>query len=290
MGLSDRDYAREPSSGFHMSLPQSGVGLLMLANIGIFLVDVLCDGRVSARLELRYDLFSHPWNCWQLVTSAFVHNPHSVWHILGNMFVLWMFGSDVERLYGRAEFLRLYFIAAIVAGLCWVTSQTFLMPTPSRAMLGASGAVTCVWVLFALHFPTRMILFWGLFPMPMWLFGLLNLTPDLFGFLDSLRGLPTDAVAFEAHLGGALTALVYRKFGLNFGAWLPRSVTMKTPRLRPTNRPKLKLHQPPAESPDLEGEVDRLLGKINETGIDSLTPEERRTLERASAKYQKRRS
>lgn len=290
MGLSDRDYAREPESGFHLRAPQSAVGLLIAVNVVIFVADLLVDHKISARLALSADLFERPWNCWQLITAGFIHDPQRLWHIVGNMFLLWLFGTDVERLYGRAEFLRIYFAGLLTGSLFWVVSQNWLMSFPAGRMLGASGAVTCIWVLFALHFPTRMILFFGFFPMPMWLFGLLNLVPDLLGFISALGGRPKQNIAFEAHLGGAAMALVYRRFGWNFGSWLPKSVTMSTPRLRPASRPKLKLHQPPAEVPDLDREVDRILEKISSGGTDSLTPEERRTLERASARYQKRRS
>ena len=157
-------------------------------------------------------------------------------------------------------------------------------------MIGASGAVTCVWVLFALNYPNRMMLFWGIFPIPMWLFGIIYIAPDIRGFLASLHG-EVSQTAYEAHLGGALLALAYQRFGWNFGRALPRSVTMSVPRMKPTTRPKLKIHQPAADAPvDLDSEVDRLLDKINATGFDSLSAAEKATLEKASARYQKRRT
>jgi membrane associated rhomboid family serine protease len=290
MGLSDRDYAREESSGFHLRAPETAVGALIALNVGIFLLDLLFEGRISSRLELRSDLFEHPWNCWQLITSGFVHNPNRFWHILGNMLGLWFFGGDVERLYGRAEFFRIYLASIVVGSLCWLLSQNFLMPVPATYMLGASGAVTCIWVLFALNFPNRMILFLGFLPMPAWILGLYYVVRDLGGFIDGLKGLQLESTAFEAHLGGAMLALAYQRFGWNFGRWLPRSVTMSAPRFRIGPRPKLKLHQPSAEEPNLDTEVDRLLAKITAGGYDSLTDEEKRFLERASGRYQKRRS
>lgn len=293
MGLSDRDYAREPSSGFQLRAPETAVGLLIAVNVGLYLLDMLLSQRVpggdvthvvSNSLKLRSDLLEHPWNCWQLITYGFVHDPNNIWHILGNMFALWFFGGDIERMYGRAEFLRIYFAGLLAGSLFWLVSQNTLMPHAAPAMLGASGAVTCIWVLYALHFPTRMILLGGFLPMPMWLFGIITLVPDFFGFVAALQNRPTSNVAFEAHLGGAALALAYQRFGWNFGRWLPRSVTMSAPRLRPSLRPKLKLHQPPAEQPDLDTEVDRILAKITAAGTDSLTPEEKRLLERASAR------
>lgn len=293
MGLNDRDYVRDTSPGMHFQLPQSAVGLLIALNVGLFILDALFDGQVSERLALSSDLFSHPWNCWQLITSAFVHSP-AVWHVLFNMLFLWMFGSDLERMYGRNEFLRIYFFAAVVAGLCWAASQNWLMPHPAGSMVGASGAVTCVWVLYALHFPSRMIMLGGFLPIPVWLFGFISVGNDFIGFLAELRGAQGDDTAFEAHLGGAIVALAYQRFGWNFGRMLPRSVTMTAPRIRPmggARPPKLKLHQPESgETPtNLESEVDRILEKISSSGTDSLTPEEKKTLEKASARYQKRR-
>lgn len=291
MGLNDRDYVRESSPGVHFQLPQSAVGLLIAVNVGLYILDALFDHKISSRLALSSDLFSHPWNCWQLITYAFVHST-ALWHVLFNMLFLWMFGNDIERIYGRNEFLRIYFTAAVFSGLCWTASQNWLMPHPADVMVGASGAVTCIWVLFALHYPSRMILL-GFLPIPVWLFGFISIGDDFLGFLGELRGIPTDDnVAFEAHLGGAILALAYQRFGWNFGRWLPRSVTMTAPSMRSlVNRPKLKLHQPePGEAPvNLDSEVDRILEKISSSGTDSLTPEEKKTLEKASARYQKRR-
>lgn len=292
MGLNDRDYAREPSQGMHLQLPQSAVGLIIAVNIALYILDALLDGRLSDRLALSADLFQRPWNCWQLVTSAFVHDYGSVWHILFNMMLLWITGRDVEQMYGRNEFLRLYFVAAIFSGLCWTASETWLMHQPSATMVGASGAVCCIWVLFALHFPSRMMLLGGFLPVPIWLLGVISISNDFLGFLQELRGARIDNTAFEAHLGGAILALCYQRFNWNFGRMLPRSVTMTAPSLRPSgSRPKLKLHQPEGTEPpvNLESEVDRILEKISASGTDSLTPEEKKTLERASARYQKRR-
>lgn len=291
MGLNDRDYAREPSGGVHLHAPQSAVALLLLVNFAIFVVDMFSEGRLAEWLALSSRLFQQPWNCWQLVTYGFVHDPRDIMHIVGNMFLLWLFGREVERMYGRNEFLRFYLAATVAGGLAWVVSQTWLMPHPAPAVLGASGAVTGVWMLYLLHFPTRTVFLFGLVAMPMWVFGLFNIVPDLIGFIASLRGLPTENIAFEAHLGGAALALAYRKFGWNFGRRLPSGLVLSAARLRSSNRPSLKIHEPTAEErPSLEAEVDRILEKISVVGTDGLTADEKRTLEKASARYQKRRT
>lgn len=291
MGLNDRDYAREPSGGLHLQAPQSAVGLLLFANLAIYVLDMFSEGRIAQWLSLSSNLFHEPWNCWQLVTYGFVHDPHNLLHVAGNMFLLWFFGTEVERIYGRNEFLRFYLASIVVGGLAWAASKTWLTPFAAPSMLGASGGVTGVWMLYLLHFPTRIVYLFGLVAMPMWVFGLFNIVPDLIGFIASLRGLPTKSVAFEAHLGGAALAVVYRRLGWNFGRWLPGRGVFSTTQLRSSDRPSLKVHQPSSEErPSLEAEVDRILEKITVVGTDGLTADEKRTLERASARYQKRRS
>jgi len=291
MGLSDRDYAREPSTGFTLRAPQTAVGALIVVNVALWIIDVLMEGALSSHLRLSSRLFQQPWNAWQLVTYAFMHAPNSIWHILWNMLLLGWFGSEMERLYGRNEFLRIYFVAVVVSGLAWVVSQNVLMPFPAGSVVGASGAVTCVWVLFALHYPKRTILLMGFIPVPMWLFGVFTLLDDVQAFVAALGGTPpSGTTAFEAHLGGAALAFAYFYGNLNFGRLLPGGGgKLSAPRFRVGPRAKLKLHQPTTDEPDLEEELDRILAKITAAGTDSLTPEEQRILERASARLQKRR-
>jgi len=292
MGLSDRDYAREPSTGFTLRAPQTAVGTLLVVNVVLWLLDVVSEGALSSRMGLSSKLFREPWNVWQLVTYAFMHSPNTIWHILFNMLLLgWLFGPEMERLYGRAEFVRIYFVAIIVSGLAWVVSQNVLMPFPAGRVVGASGAVTCVWVLFALHYPKRTILLMGFIPVPMWLFGVFTLLDDVQAFVAALGGTPpSGTTAFEAHLGGAALAFAYFYGNWNFGRWLPGGGgRISASRFRVAPRAKLKLHQPTTDEPDLEEELDRILAKITAAGTDSLTPEEQRILERASARLQKRR-
>jgi hypothetical protein len=133
---------------------------------------------------------------------------------------------------------------------------------------------------------------WGVLPVPVWLFGLIWLIQDVSGLRQAISG-EGDNVAYAAHLGGALLAALYYRFSWNFGRWLPESVTL--PKLGGGTgfgrKPKLRVHQPPTEEQprSMEAEVDRLLAKITESGYDSLSEEEKRTLEKASSRYQRRR-
>src|SRR5262249_882062 len=137
---------------------------------------------------------------WRLVTYAFLHDTQTPWHILFNMLFLWWFGSDVEDLYGPREFTAFYLVSAVFGGVVHVLldalgwHQGVQVPGPPGELVrllppvvGASGAVTTVMVLCAIHFPTRVILFW-FFPIPIWLFVIGKVFLDFYSFLNHSYG------------------------------------------------------------------------------------------------------
>lgn len=286
MGLYDRDYYREERRSWFGSSYRSMVTDLILVNVFIFVADVLSGGAISEFLAVRSDLPLHPWNAWQLLTAGFVHDHTNVFHVGLNMFVLWLFGRDVEGVYGRLEFLRVYLCLVVLSSLTWVLAQ-FAVHGPSDAsMIGASGAVTGVMIIYILHFPRRLFYVWGVFPIPAWLLGTLYVLQDALGFADSHA--VGGGVAYEAHLSGALFGFIYYQSGINLGRYLP---SWRLPRLG--TRPRLRVHDPQADTTraqSLDQRVDALLDKVGREGIDSLSTEERRLLEDASRRYQRRRS
>jgi membrane associated rhomboid family serine protease len=295
MGLYDRDYVREEPRGFFLGGNRSVVTNLILLNVGVFLVDVLfCAHDLEDRsvahylsdwMEVSADVFHQPWMAWQLLTCGFAHDPTNIWHVAGNMFMLWLFGRDVETIYGRREFLTIYLTMIVVASLAWVVSQVVLFGGfATHYLLGASGAVAGIMILNVLHFPRRLFYFWGVFPVPAWLLATLYIGQDVMGYNNSLRT-RSGGVAFEAHLAGAAFAFLYYYTGWNFGRLMPRRLSWSMLK----RRPKLTLHQPPRREEDLGRQVDRILEKISREGEASLTQAERRTLEEASRHYQQRR-
>jgi hypothetical protein len=201
------------------------------------------------------------------------------------MYSLWLFGRDVESFYGRREFLRLYLGLLLFSSLVWVLSEdvaarSFNSPA---SMLGASGAVMGVIVLFACLFPKRTLLIWGVLPTPAWVLAALFVLFNLVG----AAGEPTNGdvgVAYMAHLGGAAGGYLYYRLRLNLSSvgggarlsqWFQR-------------RPKLKLRRPD-EDDTLNAPVDKILEKISREGMDSLSRQERKLLENASRRYQQRR-
>jgi membrane associated rhomboid family serine protease len=228
---------------------------------------------------LQADWWRRPWLVYQLLTYGFLHDPTDLKHIGFNMLGLWMFGRQIEERYGRREYFTFYMTALVVAALAWTVAE--IPGGRNVAMLGASGAVTAVVILFALNYPHVTAMFMFLFPMPMWVAGALIVAFDIAGAMGRFG-----TTAFTAHLGGAAFAFLYFRYGLRLARWLPGEATLS--RLRP--RPKLRVHAPDADG-DSETDlaVDEILRKIADHGQDSLTWRERRILQKASQKYQKKR-
>ena len=116
--------------------------------------------------------------------------------------------------------------------------------------------------------------------MPIWLLAVFWLGGDIYGAM-----LKHDNVAYSVHLAGAALAYLYYRTRWQLGRLIPQRWSLSA--LKP--RPRLRVHDPGAEQDDLGAEVDRILKKISQSGEDSLTRKERRTLQRASEKYKQRR-
>src|SRR5688572_27869568 len=118
------------------------VKALLIINVSVFVLELFIAGLGG---EEAWDTFRHifalnpqdalfGFRVWQLVTYMFLHSPTSIFHILFNMLVLWMFGSDIERVWGPRRFIRYYLITGVGAGLV----NCFFMQNQT---LGASGAI-----------------------------------------------------------------------------------------------------------------------------------------------------
>lgn len=142
---------------------------------------------------------------WQLITYQFLHG--SFGHIFFNLFALWMFGMELENLWGGRKFLIYYLLCGIGAGL----AQLFISPLigPTGATVGASGAIFGVMLAFALTFPDRSIMIFPIFiPIKAKFFIILMMAFDLFMGFGS-----ADSVAHFAHIGGAIAGWILFKFG-----------------------------------------------------------------------------
>jgi membrane associated rhomboid family serine protease len=184
---------------------------LVIANVGVFLLQAASGDQ----LEIRFALWppGHGFEIWQLVTYAFLHG--GLAHIFFNMLALYMFGSDIERVFGSPFFLRFYFASVISAALCQlaVISSTGGPPFPT---LGASGGVYGLLLAFGIYYPRRMVmLIFPPIPMQARFFVILFAAVELvLGVTGTQAG-----VAHFAHLGGMLGGwlmIQYRRRGFPF--------------------------------------------------------------------------
>jgi membrane associated rhomboid family serine protease len=279
MGLYDRDYAHESEPGFHVRSPQSITTTLVFVTVGVFVIQLLSDPGFTDRFDLYADWYERPWNAYRLLTYGFLHDNRNYWHIIFNMFGLWTFGKPVEETYGKVRFCWFYLTAIVFSGIVWSLSE---LATPGQAgsVIGASGGVVAVVILFALNFPhARGMVFPLPFPIPMWILAIGVVLMDLSGAVSRAGG-----VAFTAHLGGALFGWIFYQTGWTPAGWFDKLSIGKLG----SRRPKLRVVEPDDYHSDQDDEVDRILRKISESGKDSLTRSEQRYLERASQEFKDR--
>ncbi len=314
MGIQDRDYYREGPSFLDRVGQQGATAWLIAITVGVFFGQVLAPGPV-----LRGDpnpLLLGPLvtlgafdpdrisdgEVWRLLTPVFLHA--GLFHLFGNMLILYFTGVKLEERYGSREFVIFYIVAGIFANLVYLGAQLAGLTEMSRAV-GASGAVTATLIVFAFNYPRQKVLLYFIIPMPVWLLAALWIGYDAIAAVGAMNANPNRqgaGIAYFAHLGGAAFGLLYYQFGIRFSRVFDRS-----PKTRA--RPKLRLVVPPVEEPpepvgaavvaaprpatptdeQLEAKLDAVLDKVSKHGPESLTPEEREIFYKAGELYKKRR-
>ncbi|HZZ73042.1 MAG TPA: rhomboid family intramembrane serine protease [Pirellulales bacterium] len=297
MGLYDRDYYRDDArSGWSGS--RSAVTTLIMINVIVYIIDIVSEGKLSEIGTLQQGWFHQPWKCYELLTSGFLHLRDDISHILFNMVALYIFGRKVEAVYGSREFVRTYLSLIVLSGLVWSLCETIVDPRGLNTAVGASGGIYGIMLIYILHFPHDEFLLFFVFPCPAWVMGILFVGYDVYGMVKGRNPhapfTRDHVVAFTAHIGGAVFGYLYYVTRWNLFRLWPQQWTKGVQR-KFSQRPPLKVHRGPPEPPreriskrELQAKVDEILAKISRTGEESLTAEERRTLEEASRRYQQR--
>src|SRR6266700_4526531 len=142
---------------------------------------------------------------WQLATYMFLHG--GIFHILFNMLALWMFGTELERIWGTRYFLKFYFVTGIGAGALtvFVSLLPFARQLQGANIVGASGAIYGLLLAYAIYFPDRLILL-IVFPVPVRIAVTILGAIALFSSLSDAGG-----VANATHLGGLLIGYLMLK-------------------------------------------------------------------------------
>lgn len=182
------------------------VKTIIWANAGVFLLTWMFPVLTIWLGLVPQAVVERGW-LWQPVTYLFVHG--SVTHLLFNMLGVWMFGVELERLWGTPFFVRFYAVSGL--GAAATTLGWALLPTTLSSQIyyavtfGASGALYGLLAAFALHYPHRPILMFLLFPLPAKYFVLII---GAIAFLAS-AGSGGGGIAHTAHLGGLVAGYLY---------------------------------------------------------------------------------
>ena len=243
------------------------IKILVSVNFGIFLLQTIAstEGLFFPLFGLVPKLVWSEFMLWQPFTYLFFHG--GIWHVLINMFVLWMFGSELERLWGKNHFLKFYFVTGIGAGLITMLFGLNSM-TP---IVGASGAVYGVLLAYGLTYPNRTIYLYGIIPIKsLWfVIGI-----GIIAFMSSFDDI--SQISHLTHLSGMVIGYLMLKRPIRFNdLWF--TIRKRTLEYKIKHEEK-KVSQHQA----IEREIDRILDKINREGFDSLTEEEHDRLYKGS--------
>jgi len=179
---------------------------LILANVGVFILQLLLPGfpfLKFALLPLQTGLFEP----WQLLTYGFMHG--SWWHLFFNMFGLYMFGSEIERLYGPRRYL-IYYLTCVVGAALMHLIVIYAAPNiPLAPVVGASGGLFGLLLAYGMAYPRRELI---IFPIPVPIQAWLAVT--LYGVAELIFGVTGTAsgIAHFAHLGGMATGFVMIRY------------------------------------------------------------------------------
>jgi membrane associated rhomboid family serine protease len=182
------------------------IKLLVYANVAMFVLALVWP-TVTLYLGLRPADVLTELRFWQPLTYMFLHG--GIFHILFNMLALWMFGVELERMWGSEYFTKFYFASGIGAALTTMllsfTPFAFADTLYNSLTIGASGAVYGVLLAYALYFPNRPIYMYFFFPIPAKYFVMIIGAVSLL----SAVGSSGDGVAHVTHLGGLLAGWLY---------------------------------------------------------------------------------
>jgi len=266
---------RKPSPTTRRWTQRPRVALLGLigVNIAVFVTQLFLDayepGFVRQYLALS-DVGLRSAYGWQFITAAFLHD--GTWHLLGNMFLLYLLGRDVESILGQRHFLCLYLTGTLAGEL----GHLFLMPE-SSALLAASGGPAAVVMAYAAILPELELTSMIFFLLPIRLkakhLGYGAMTLATLGIIFDR----TPTVAHSSFLGGCLAGWFYAHL-LGYGR---PSILQRMLRQRRVEADRIHAMTP---EQFIAEQIDPLLDKISREGMGSLTRAERRLLAKAREK------
>lgn len=284
----DMSYADGPGFAFPELTP--AIKRLLLVNAAVFLLNAILGGELSQGSAWFAFSWSGLWDGYglgllRLVSYQFTHSWDHIGHIIVNMLSLYFFGTMAERALGYLGTYKLYLLGGAFAAVAHLGVSS-LQGSPDVGLVGASGACFSFLVYAACMAPqTRVIVIFVPVPLGM-LAGVLVFIGLYSQYVEFMTGYP-GGVAHSAHLGGALFGFAAHRLGWfrDFTPYGYQQGVFAGWRQRLQQWGQQRKAQSAA---DEQREIDRILEKIQQQGMPSLSSGERKTLERASARAKKR--
>jgi membrane associated rhomboid family serine protease len=249
--------------------------ILLVIMVAVFLIDTVLErfevDVVKDFLGLNSSnwFFLYPW-----FTYTLSHSTSDLGHLIPNALIIFFFGTTVEATVGRRRYLTLFFGAALIGALAYVVTlplaSSFVAGHP-WAMIGASGAALALLFFVAWETPNARVIFIFI-PLRVRTLAYILLAYDIYPILR-YGWQPPDGVAHYCHLGGALTGWLFWKHRPDPFAWTGQARENLQQRGR-ERRQRSAL--------EADAEMDRILKKINDEGMPSLTKAERKFLQERS--------
>jgi membrane associated rhomboid family serine protease len=282
MGLYDRDYTQEnfrsaydrPQTRFASGITPV-VKWLLIINVAVFLVSFLITP-VGKFFFYWFSVYPATLGMslqfWRLITYQFLHSTSGFGHIFWNMLILFFFGPMLERLWGSRKFLVFYLVCGAAGGVLYplLALAGWLRVAP---LIGASGAILGMLAAGAILFPNMRVLVMFIFPVRLRIVAVIL---ALVSILTLLRPEQFENAGGEAaHLAGMAAGAIYVfsqgwrerfKLKIQSGRWEKKITAQRS----------------------LQAELDRILQKVHDSGIQSLTPKEKKLLRQATEAEQRR--
>lgn len=246
---------------------------ILIANVVVYLFELLPYTRFLILMwgKLVPSMTFAGGQLWRLVTYMFLHDPYSPFHLLFNMLALWMFGLEIEQMWGSRRFAWFYAISGVGSG-CFSLIHLFSHRMSQIGVIGASGAVLALLTVYAWYFPNRKVLLFFILPVNIRFVVIGYAIISLFG---SLR--PHGIVSHLTHLGGILVAIGYIRWYPKVLEWLQQRAALKTEMNR-----RRQAEEAVGRERFFEETIDPILEKISREGMESLTPQERKLLKKVA--------
>ena len=278
MGFQDRPYYHQdqpygrPGGGMpSIGLPRLTlmVKYLLLINVGVFVLQVLRPGALSQFFAASGKSPEDAIQLWRLISFQFLHADF-LRHLFPNMLGLYFFGTILERTWGSRKLLYYYLTCGAVGGTLFVLASLF-GHFGGLPLIGASGGVLGLMAACAILFPQIKVFLYFLFPIPIRILAVVITV----GYIWNVVRRGDNAGGDMCHLGGMATGFIW----VVVWPYFDRARRQR----RQVNR-----QQQPRRQGEHDREVDRILAKVHQQGIQSLTRREKQILQEATDRQRRR--